>query len=425
MNRHFLFSVIALFSIIMVANAQAVGVSGQPLTAIYFETFEDLTAFVDFGGQLSDHWTVYQGSPQIVPAGDREAVLKMAHPLPGGTLGAFKDPTSTGLYLSNPVTANFVDGMIEFDIRFETGKQSGVSAMLIFRMQGEDTYYALRLTSTQDWTCYFAKYIGCGNWRMIGTQSELGVFPTDSWSHVAVTVGGPRFQAYKDGVLICVAEDGAWMKGTWGGIGFQNNYYNGVFYIDNVRIPGGFQWNTYRGLPSRDPVMGRSAASMLFDHPSESGDAGPFAEINSYSAYVVKPDTRCFTDGVIEFDIFFDTIGGQKAYMTFRMQSDTEYYALRLTSTPDWESYFIKQNGWGNTEIIGTRSLGGAIPLQAWTHIKVVIRGGLFECYKDGQLICTAYDQMWSVGAWGGVGFFSAYNKGLFHIDNIKIHIIK
>ena len=422
MRRHFLASILALLSLIVVSNTAVIRtVEAQPFTAVWFETFDGLSAFDDFSGSLSSRWTIYRGSPEIIASGGREHVLSLAHPLTGGELGAFKDEASAALYLSNPATGTFTDGMIEFDIYFDTARENGASAMLVFRMQSDDTYYALRLTSTQDWRCYFVKYFGCGNWRIIGTESDLGVFSTQTWSHVAVTIGGPRFQAYKDGTLICEAVDETWQRGSWGGIGFQNNYYGASFYIDNFRIPEGFQWTNYRGSPERNASLGRSAPSMFYDHPSGAGDGAPFADVNSYSAYVSSPNTRCFTNGVIEFDILFDSPGGQKAFITFRMQSDTEYYALRLTSTSDWECYFLKQNGWGNWEIIGTPSAKGMIPLQAWTHIKIVINGGQFECYRDGHLLCSAFDQTWSIGTWGGIGFYSAYNRGQFYIDNLKI----
>ena len=422
MNRNLIFSVIALTSLLVAVNAPVIEVSrGQASATIYFETFDGLNVFDDFGGSLYDHWTVYRGTPQVVAAGDRDSVLRMIHPLPGGAPADFRDPATTALYLSNPATTNFADGMIEFDIYFENNRESGVSAMLIFRMQSDDTYYALQLTSTRDWRCHFMKNFGGGIWQIIGIESDQGAFSTRAWSHVMVTVGGPRFQCYKDGVLMCEAEDASWQKGAWGGIGFHNNYYSGVFYIDNFRIPEGFEWTTYRGSPGKASSMGRSAPSMFFEHPSQDGDGGPFADINAYSAYVSKPNTRRLTNGVIEFDLVFDNPGGQKAYVTFRMQSDTQYYALRLTSTNDWECYFLKQNDWGNSEIIGTQSAKGAIPLYVWTHIKIVVNGGTFECYRDGYLICSAFDQTWSHSTWGGIGFFTAYNRGAFHIDNLKI----
>lgn len=137
-----------------------------------------------------------------------------------------------------PRTAEFADGMIEFDIFFETSVWAGVSAMLTFRMQSDDSYYALLLTSTNDWRSGFMIYTRYNVWRYIGSVSDPGVFPTGAWSHVIVTIGGSRMSCYKDGVLVSSVDDDTWSKGTWGGIGLQNNYYGGVFYIDNFRMPG-------------------------------------------------------------------------------------------------------------------------------------------------------------------------------------------
>ena len=469
MNRHFPTAMLALFSLVVVAGFPAVqAAQGQQSNTIYFETFDGLTAFDNFDGPLSQHWTVYRGSPQVIAGGGRSSVLQMAHPLPG-VCGFFKDVDSTSLYLSNMATTiqqqcggtitavtatamtSFADGMIEFDIYFVTGAESGASAILAFRMQSDDTYYALRLTNTRDWKCYFAKYTGC-TWRIIGTQSACGIFQTGVWAHVVVTIGGPWFQCYKDGALICEAVDETWQRGIWGatGIGLQNNYYGGAFYIDNFRIPNGFEWTTYRGSPAQDPSAGRSAASMVFDHPGEYGDGAPFGDLNSYSAYISRPDTRCLTNAIIEFDILFDNPGGQKAFLTFRMQSDSQYYALRLTSTNDWECYFLRQNGWGSWDIIGTASAKGMIPLGIWTHIRVVMNGQNLECYMEwggpcgtvsSHLLCSAFvtefdpcptnapcgpcGPTYLVGTWGGVGFYSGYNRGRFHIDNLKIHVLK
>jgi len=425
MNRKLLFSAVALLALVMVANTQFIQVSkGQTASGIYFDPFDSLTVFDDFSGSISDHWTIYGGNPQIVSANGRNSVLKMTHLLTGDAPYVFKEPANTAIFLSNPVTRDFADAMIEFDIFFETSKESGVSAMLTFRMQTDETYYALQLTSTKDWKSHFVKNFAWGAWQVIGTESDQGAFPTGMWSHVTVTIGGPRFQCYKDGALICEAQDDTWQRGSWGGIGLVNNYYNGVFYISNFKVPQGFEWTTYRGSPGRDYAAGRSAPSMFFDHPSDAGDAAPFADVNSYSAYISKPNTKRLSNGVIEFDIQFDHPGGQKAYVTFRMQSDTQYYALMLTSTNDWPCYFLQQNGWAPANALGIQSAQGMIPLYVWTHIKIVINGGLFQCYRDGYLLCTAFDTTWSIGIWGGIGFYSAYKQGLFHIDNLKIHIL-
>ena len=409
--------------LVIVALSPAVRTAqAQPFSAIYFDPFDAPTVFDDFSGQLSDHWTVFRGSPATVNAAGRSNVLQMSHPQTGGALGLFGDPKSTSSYLTNPSTITFADGMIEFDIYFATNSGSGQSANIIFRMQASDQYYSLRLTSTPVWTCYFARYFGCcDNFAIIGSQSSPGAFQTGTWSHVVVTIGGPRFEAYKDGVLICQAEDNIWQRGTYLGLGILNNYYSGVFYISNFNIPGRFQWNVYRGSPGPNPGQGRIAPSWMFDHPAEGGDEAPFADGSAYSAYVSTPKTACFTNGVIEFDVLFANNAGQKAFLVFRMQDDSNYYGLRLTSTGDWKCHFTKFKGFGNVQTIGTESSQGQFSAGVWSHIKVVINGSHFECYKDGSLICSVDDPEWSMGQYGGIGFYSAYLRGMFFIDNLKI----
>ncbi len=393
----------------------------QPFSAIYFDPFDAPIVHDDFSGQLSDHWTIYRGWPTIVNAAGRSSVLQMSHPQTEGALGLFGDSKSTSLYLTNPSTITFADGMIEFDIYFGTDSGNGVSANIVFRMQSGDQYYALRLTSTPDWTCYFARYTGCCNTITLGSQSSPGAFQPGTWSHVIVTIGGPRFECYKDGVLICQAEDNIWQRSTFLGLGILNNYYNGVFYIDNFNIPDRFQWVVYRGSPGPNVGQGRVAPSWMFDHPVEAGDEAPFADGSAYSAYVSNPKTVCFQNGVIEFDILFPHNAGQKAFLVFRMQDDATYYALRLTSTGDWTCHFAKFKGFGNLQTIGSESSKGLFSAGVWNHIKVVINGSHFDCYKDGSLICSVDDPEWSMGTYGGIGFYSAYLRGMFFIDNLKI----
>jgi hypothetical protein len=274
--------------LIVVASPYVVlPVEAQPFKAIYFENFGGMNAFDDFEGSLNAHWTIYRGHPEVVSDGGRSSVLRLAHPDPG-YCGFFKDISSSALLLANGVTqvqqqcgcdmitvnvatvTSFADGMIEFDIYFSTPAETGTSAILTFRMQSDDTYYALRLTNTKDWRCYFAKYTGC-TYQILGTQSGCGVFQTGVWSHVIVAIGGPWFQCYKDGVQICRAVDDTWQRSTWGGtgVGLQNNYYNGLFLVDNFKISSGFEWTIYRGSPGLDQNSGRSAASMFYDHPSD------------------------------------------------------------------------------------------------------------------------------------------------------------
>ena len=395
--------------------------ASRKYSSVWFDAFSGPTVYDGFDAPLDARWVTYRGNPTIVEAGGRPSVLKLTHPEPGDASGPFSSRVGTSLFLNNPATADFADGMIEFDLFFETSGWAGVNAMLTFRMQSEDSYYALRLTSTRDWHCSFMIYSG-GDWKEIGWYIRDRVFPTGAWSHVTVVIGGQRMSCYQDGNLICFVEEWppAWSQGHWGGVGFQNNYYSGVFYVDNFRIPGRMKWNSYRGSPRIDSNLGKSGSSMIFDHPSMFGDEASFGSMDSCSAYVSDLDLRFFQNGIIEFDMFFDNDVGQKAFMTFRMEGENSYYAARMTSTYDWSSYFVRRTGSDNWYTFGTSS-GRASWAGYWSHVTIIIDGGHFEMWKDWTIIAQGDDWSMPRGMWGGIGFYSAYYGTSFHIDNLKI----
>ena len=392
----------------------------RKFSSIAFDPFSGPTVYDGFDSPLQDRWMIYRGTPTTVGAVGRPSVLKLTHPDAGDPFGSFGSSVGASLFLTNPRTSDFTDGMIEFDLYFETSGWSGVSAMLTFRMQSDNTYYAVRLTSTHDWYCSFVTY-SSGTMKEIGSPSDRGVFPTGAWSHVIVTVGGSRLSCYMDGIPICSADDGTWSQGNWGGIGLQNNYYDGVFYVDNFRIPGRFQWTNYRGSPRIDQSIGHSGSSLLIDHPSIFGDEASFGSMDGTSTYVSAPDLRFFQNGIIEFDMYFDTDGGQKALMTFRMESDSSYYAAEITSTYDWSGFFLRRTDPNNRYVFGTQSYHWAIGSHYWFHVRIVIDGSHFEMWRDWELLFSGDD--WSIarGKWGGIGFYSAYYGTTFHIDNLKI----
>ncbi len=390
--------------------------------SILFDPFSGPTVFDDFSGSSEAKWWTYRGNTAVVPAGGRPHVLRLAHPQQGGELGQFGDSSSTSVFLGSPATAGFADGMIEFDLFFENSGWEGVSAMLTFRMQSDDTYYALRLTSTRDWYGGFMIYKRFSGWSYVGATSPWGVFPTGAWSHVSVIIGGSRMSCYKDGELICSLDDSTWSKGNWGGIGLQNNYYGGVFYIDNFRIPERIKWTPYRGSPRIDSAYGKSGSSVLFDHPSTGGDDAPFGDVDSCSMLISGADLQSFRNGVIEFDMLFND-GGQKAFFVFRMQSDSSYYAARITSTYDWSSYFVRRISATDWYVMGSQSYHWAIAPNYWTHITIIIDGSHFEMWRDWERLYSADDVTIFQGSWGGLGFYSAYKDGVFHIDNLKICI--
>jgi len=390
---------------------------------VWFDSFDRPAVYDDFSGVLKDRWQIYRGHPLVVQAAGRPSVLSLTHPEPGGELDAFRSPFGSSLFLWNPSTVDFADGMIEFDLYFETSGWAGVSALVTFRMQSDDAYYALRLTSTRDWRSSFVVYSRYGGWREIGVPSEIGVFPTGAWCHVAVTIGGSRMSCYRDGILICYADDSTWSKGCWGGIGLQNNYYGGAFYVDDFRISGRMKWVAYRGSPRIDTGFGRSGASLLFDHPGIWGDEASFGHPESCSAFISDPDLREFESGIIEFDMYFDNDVGQKAFVTFRMLDEHNYYAAKLTSTFDWNGYFLRRIGADSWYMIGSKSYYWAIAPKVWFHVTIVIDGAHFELWRDWELLFSGDD--WSIprGKWGGIGFYSAYYGCTFHIDNLKICI--
>jgi hypothetical protein len=404
----------------------------RSFSSIWFEPFSGPEVHEDFDGPLEAKWKIYRGNPTIVEAAGRPSVLKLAHPEAGDALGSFGSKVGTSLFLVNPVTSEFADGMIEFDIYFDTSSEVGTSAMLTFRMQSDDSYYGLRLTSTRDWHSGFAIYSKYDSWKDIGWSdgwSEIGwsgytaggLFPTRTWSHVIVTVAGSRLSCYKDGLLMSFAEDRTWSQGHWGGIGLQTNYYGGIIYVDNFRIPGRMKWNSYRGSPRIDSNFGKSGSSMFFDHPSIFGDEASFGSQDSCSAFISDPDLRSFENGIVEFDMYFDNDAGQKAFVTFRMENDQSYYAARITSTHDWPGYFVKRTGADDWYSFGSKSYFWAFAPQVWFHVVIVIDGNHFELWRDMERLFSGDDWSLPRGKWGGIGFYCAYYQGSFHIDNLKI----
>jgi hypothetical protein len=122
--------------------------------------------------------------------------------------------------------------------------------------------------------------------------------------------------------------------------------------------------------------------------------------------------------------MFFDNEGGQKAYVTFRMQDDHSYYAARLTSTYDWPSHFTKRTDANNWQMVGSKSYLWAIAPKTWFHVTLIVSGNHFQLCRDWELLFSADDSTIVRGKWGGIGFYSAYFNGVFHIDNLKICVL-
>jgi hypothetical protein len=143
--------------------------------------------------------------------------------------------TTDSIFLSNPKTVDFQDGVIEFDILFDNDPGMGDAAVITFRMLESDTYYGIWLTNTKDWASSFI-LVRQGEVTRIGNESAVQSFPTRSWSRVAITVRGSSLTLLKDGSPLLSATDESWTDGKWGGIGVYAAYHDGVFHVDNFAV---------------------------------------------------------------------------------------------------------------------------------------------------------------------------------------------
>jgi hypothetical protein len=140
------------------------------------------------------------------------------------------------------------------------------------------------------------------------------------------------------------------------------------------------------------------------------------------SIYLENPRTTEFQDGTIDFDILFanDPGAGEKAVITFRMLDSGTYYGAMLSNTHDWSSTFIVVRN-GQVHAIGNASTLQAFPTRTWSRVTLLIKGSQFIALTNGQPVFSANDDSWSEGKWGGIGIYSAYFAGIFHIDNFGI----
>jgi hypothetical protein len=181
------------------------------------------------------NWTVVSGAPQLdTSIGFDAPSLRLSNPDPQATLFG-QSPRIDSLYLSNPETADFQNGTIEFDIYFDNQPGAGDRAVITFRMLDRDTYYGALLSNTFDWNSNFI-IVRDGVASTIGNVSSAQVFPTHASSHVKLAIDGSTFVMYKDGVEISSAHDASWGDGKWGGLGVYSAYFNGVFHIDNFSV---------------------------------------------------------------------------------------------------------------------------------------------------------------------------------------------
>lgn len=179
-------------------------------------------------------------------------------------------------------------------------------------------------------------------------------------------------------------------------------------------------WKPVSGNPQIDSSNISPNPPSLRMNSNVAGDF-TFGE-GSDSIYLENPRTTEFQDGTINFDIFFDNdpLVGDRAVITFRMLDSSTYYGAMLSNTHDWSSTFIVVKN-GQVRAIGNASTPQAFPTRTWSRVTLLIKGYQFIALTNGQPVFSASDTSWSEGKWGGIGIYSAYLAGVFHIDNFGI----
>jgi len=179
-------------------------------------------------------------------------------------------------------------------------------------------------------------------------------------------------------------------------------------------------WKPVSGNPQIDSSSISPNPPSLQMSSSVAGDS-TFGQ-GGDSIHLENPKTIEFQDGTISFDILFDNdpLVGDRAVITFRMQDSDTYYGAMLSNTHDWNSTFIVVNN-GQVHAIGDASTVQAFPTRTWSRVTLLIKGSQFIASINGQPVFSASDDSWSEGKWGGIGIYSAYFAGVFHIDNFGI----
>jgi hypothetical protein len=179
-----------------------------------------------------DNWTVVGGSPGVDRAdGNPAPSLKLNNSWNITTFGTQTD----SVFLRNPITVDFEDGIIDFDIYFDNDPWAGDTAVITFRMLDSNTYYGASLTNTRDWPSSFI-VVRQGEVNQVGNQSQVQAFPTRYWSHVTIVIKGTSLTLLKDGKELLSARDESWIEGKWGGIGIYAAYFQGLFHVDNFSV---------------------------------------------------------------------------------------------------------------------------------------------------------------------------------------------
>lgn len=217
------------------------------------------------------NWAIVSGSPQLDPSdiAPNPPSLKMGDTIRGDS--TFGNGTDS-IYLSHPITTEFQNGNIDFDIFFDNDPGAGDRAVITFRMLDPNTYYGVVLSNTQNWNSTFL-VVRDRQVRTIGSESAVQLFATRIWSHVTLQIQGSQFVALINGKPVFSANDQSWSEGKWGGVGIYSAYYGGIFHIDNflvasnpststLPIPGIVTSTTTTTISSTNVNPGETSTSM-------------------------------------------------------------------------------------------------------------------------------------------------------------------
>lgn len=138
------------------------------------------------------------------------------------------------------------------------------------------------------------------------------------------------------------------------------------------------RWTIYRGEQNKskliDNSIGMPAPSLYVPvarYPLNPDPPG-FGD-NVTSIYLSNPDTSVLSNFTVSFWIRFDHDAG-RAMITFRMQDDRNYYAIRLSDTHDWNSEIMKFSD--DKPIILAQVGPGVFVPKMWSYVEFSLKNG-------------------------------------------------
>jgi hypothetical protein len=184
-------------------------------------------------------------------------------------------------------------------------------------------------------------------------------------------------------------------------------------------------WTIYRGQQNAHLIIDSSQGwpePPSFNLPPASTPLAtdpPGFDDNVTSLYLSNPSTALLSNFTLDFHIRFDDDDG-RAFLTFRMQDDRNYYALRLADTHDWPTAFLKFVG-NSATILAQTPHGGVFSPRQWSHVSLEVRANSFSLKKDGSLVLEATDSTWATGRTLGIGIYNGYDHFHIHVDDFSL----